>query len=206
MGENYLDLPRNYGSGDQLESQRIPDPRLHRQETRARFLRVKKRDNLAALMPTPPEKGYSYHLLINGKADFWPWVPHMVQWCGKAAELYCSTWTLNRACCTELFELLDAGTIQTASFLTGLYFKRRETAVYATLLQGLRARGLRYISFENHTKVTLIRGQDGRHLVAEGSANLTANPRLEQVVLTDDEQVYAFHREWMEEMLSDASH
>jgi len=167
---------------------------------------MRKRDHLETIVPDPPKPGESIHIITNGKADFWTWIPHMVKWCGTVKELYCSTWTLNRTCCVELFELMDAGIIEKATFLTGLYFKRRETAVYATLLQGLQARNQRYVAFENHTKITLLRAKHTHHhLVAEGSANLTSNPRLEQVVLSDDPALYAFHRGWMEETLEHAT-
>ena len=37
-------------------------------------------------------------------------------------------------------------------------------------------------------------------IVIEGSANFTANPRLEQNVMVNDEDLFRFHAEWMEEM------
>ena len=39
------------------------------------------------------------------------------------------------------------------------------------------------------------------YIVMEGSANWTANPRLEQFTVTNSRPLYDFHREWMEEML-----
>lgn len=183
-----------------LESVRMPGPGMIRRQGKARMVAMLKREHLREIMPLPPEPGVHYHLISNGKADFWTWIPCMLDWYGTAEELYISTWTLNRTAVVELGELLDAGRIRQASFLTGLYFKRRETSVYAALLECLHARGMRYVCFENHAKVTLI-ASGARRLVVAGSANLTANPRLEQYVLVDDPDVYAFHRAWMEDML-----
>jgi hypothetical protein len=87
--------------------------------------------------------------------------------------------------------------------LTGTYFKRRETAVYAFLLEGIRARGGRFRAFQNHAKVQLIANPDrDAWYTVEGSANLTSNPRLEQYVITNDRPLWEFHRRWMEEMLT----
>jgi hypothetical protein len=73
-------------------------------------------------------------------------------------------------------------------------------AVYAMLLDGIRARGGRYRSFQNHAKVLLLSNAGtGVWISVEGSANLTSNPRLEQYVITNDQGLYDFHRGWMEE-------
>ena len=93
--------------------------------------------------------GESVHIVSNGKYDFWTWVPQMLDWIGTVDEFYCSTWTLARSNCVELIELWDSGRIPLGkvSFLTGLYFKRRETATYSFLLEAIRQRGGRYIAF-----------------------------------------------------------
>jgi hypothetical protein len=186
-----------------LETVVMPEARTLRRLSKSKEITMMKREHLKAAMPSPPEPGYTYHLISNGKYDFWTWIPTAIAWYGGCQELYGSTWTLNRQAAVELFELCDAGKIKKVSILTGLYFKRRETAVYATLLQGLQTRGFRYVSLENHAKITLIHSQD-HYLSIEGSANWTANPRVEQYVITDDKAVYDFHVQWMENIFSAA--
>jgi hypothetical protein len=78
---------------------------------------------------------------------------------------------------------------------------RRESAVANTLIEGLRARRQRYVAFQNHTKVMLLAAPPD-YLVMEGSANFTANPRLEQTVFSNDRALFDFHRSWMESMLA----
>ena len=57
--------------------------------------------------------------------------------------------------------------------------------------------------FETHVKVCLIDNPEkNAYLTVEGSANLTANPRLEQYVITNDKRLWDVHRDWMEEMSS----
>ncbi len=152
------------------------------------------------MLASPPATGESVHVVSGAKFDFWTWVPVMLQWIGRSESLYCSTWTLSRANAVELFEVWDAGKIGLAHFLTGTYFKRRETAVYSLLLNGIRQRGGRYRAFQNHAKVLLLDAPaGGQWIVVEGSANLTSNPRTEQYVITSDRALWEFHRDWMEE-------
>ena len=100
----------------------------------------------------------------------------------------------------EMLELYDKGKISNIALMTGLYFKRRETAVYATILQGLKKRKQRYAAFKNHAKIILMAAKSN-FITIEGSANFTGNPRLEQYVLTNDKILYEFHRHWMESIL-----
>ncbi|MBK9968277.1 MAG: hypothetical protein IPP07_26815 [Holophagales bacterium] len=107
---------------------------------------------------------------------------------------------MSRGNVVELLALFDARRIKAVSVTSGTYFLRRESAVAATLQEGLRARGQRYRAFANHAKVVLLAAPPD-FLVFEGSANWTANPRLEQNVLVNDRELYDFHKAWMEDVL-----
>src|SRR5688500_4699840 len=107
---------------------------------------------------------------------------------------------MSRPNALELLELFDAGRIRKVTLFSGLYFKRRESAVYTTIATGLIDRGQRFLCFENHTKIILLAAGTDR-IVIEGSANFTANPRVEQNTVTNDEELFNFHRAWMEDLL-----
>jgi len=160
----------------------------------------RKTDASAALSGNLPKPGQSIHFITNARYDFWMVVRCAIEIIGKVKYFYGSTWTMNRENVQELLTLYDDGTIENISMLTGLYFKRRESAVYAQLLAGLEERGQRFNSFRNHAKVILLQSGDD-YIVMEGSANFTANPRLENFCIINDKKLYDFHKEWMEEML-----
>ena len=151
-----------------------------------------------------PKPGESWHVVSNGRFDYWRFVPVSLQLLGRPAEaLYGSTWTMSRANVRELLALYDAGKVRSVAMLTGTYFLRRESAVATTLQEGLRERGQRFRAFGNHAKVMLL-AADPDYLTFEGSANFTANPRLEQNVVSNDRDLYNFHRDWMERFLEKA--
>jgi len=166
-----------------------------------RNLAALQEEELADVLTALPAQGESLHLVSNGRWDYWRLVPVALDLLGRPAdELYGSTWTMSRQNVRELFALLDAGRIRSASILTGTYFLRRESAVAATLQEGLRARGLRYRAFANHTKVVLLAAPPD-FLVFEGSGNWTGNRRAEQLTITNDETLHGFHAGWMRELL-----
>ena len=190
--------------GDPLEAE-MPTGRSIRRTLKLRQLRLLQQEHLQEAMPTAPAPGESVHIISNGRYDFATWIPTIIKWFGRADFLYCSTWTLSRANAQEIFAIHDAGEITRGQlhFLTGLYFKRREAAVYNMLLAGLLERGGRFRAFENYAKILLVANAEaGAFVTVEGSANLNANPRFEQYVITNDRALLDFHRAWMDEVFT----
>jgi len=183
----------------------MPAGRAYRMAGKRNYLRMLQAEHLRDSMPTPPAAGESVHIVSNAKHDFATWIPTIIDWAGSADFLYCSTWTLSRPNAQEIFALHDDEKIAKGQlhFLTGLYFKRREAATYNMLLQGLVERGGRFRAFENHCKVLLLaNASKDQFITVEGSANLNANPRFEQYVVTNDRGLLEFHRSWMEDVFT----
>ena len=173
-----------------------------RMRAKAEMKTALRKESAREILGELPAPGESIHIVSNGKFDYWAFVPILCELLAKpVTQAYFSTWTLNRACCKELMELLDAGTIEQCGFLTGIYFKARESAVYATLVNGLESRGCRFRALENHSKITLL-AADPYYIVMEGSANFTANPRIEQNTIYNSKELFDFHAGWFNEILS----
>jgi hypothetical protein len=191
-------------STDPLENDRMPAAGKHaRHEARLAMRMILKKEKAEeSLADGLPKPGESHHIISNALYDFWNVIAEGVRKLGGVDEFYGSTWTMNRQNVLDLMELIDAGKIKRCRMLTGTYFKRRESAVYAQLITGLAQRGQKYVAFNNHTKIALMHAQSGRDwIVFEGSANWTANPRLENFVITNDRGLFKFHQAWMDDML-----
>lgn len=162
---------------------------------------VERKASAKEAMPDLPGIGISRHYISGAEYDFWMVIVRAIEIMDVVDEFYASTWTINRENTLELLELYDSGKLKKIGMLTGIYFKRRESAVYAQLLEGLRNRGQKYRAFRNHAKVVLLHSGDD-YIIIEGGANLTSNPRLENYVIVNDRLLYEFHRDWMEDMLN----
>ena len=53
-----------------------------------------------------------------------------------------------------------------------------------------------------HTKITLIKTVCGQHIIIGGSANLRSSMNIEQITVDNCPVLYAFHREWMADILN----
>lgn len=194
--------PISAPGSDPLERDFMPDERqMGKRNAIAQMRMVRKkekaRETLHGRLPAP---GESHHFISNANFDFWNVIAEAVLIIAPVDEFYGSTWTMNRQNVLDLMELIDGGKILKCNMLTGTYFKRRESSVYAQLLDGMTRRKQRFVAFNNHTKIALARS-GAQHIIIDGSANWTANPRLEQFNIWNSPELYDFHKAWMEEML-----
>lgn len=182
-----------------IETRETITPRMMRLEGKRRVIDAQKRKTAAELLDRLPAEGEFFHIISNGKFDYWSLIPIMVEMGSiRGAVLHASTWTLNRPNALEMLAMLDDGRLSKINLLTGTYFKRREAAVYSTIANGLAARGSRIRCLENHDKVAILNFGDSG-LIMEGSANFTANPRIEQNIVAQSAELYAHHKNWIEE-------
>lgn len=192
------------GKDDELESERmVPDDIKYVREAKIETYKALKRKFAIRHLEKIPEPGTSVHIVTNARFDFWDWVPAILEMAAPrfAVEWYGSTWILNRRNALELLKLFDEGKIRKIGFLTGIYFKRRKSAVFATVYEGLQARGQQFKACLNHSKWFSMLLDDGTGLTVEGSANFTENGNIETFVYTNDRGLFEFHKEWADELL-----
>jgi len=187
------DWDRKTESGEEIA------PRTLKRDAKNLLRAAMKREELkdVFIFPAP---GESVHTVSNGKFDYWTYAPLIVERMEKPIDFWCSTWSMNRGIALDIVRLFDKGAFRSINILTGMYFKRREPAVYSVLLDGLKERKQNYRAAKNHAKVILFDDGDTA-IVCAGSANLTSNPRIEQTVVTSDRELFEFHRGWMKDVI-----
>jgi hypothetical protein len=195
-----LFAPREFSQN--IETRETISPRKVVLDGKRKMIDVRRRKSARELLERLPEEGEYFHMVSDGNFDYWSLIPMIAEMAGsRGATLHASTWTMNRRNALEMLELIDAGIFKHVSLLTGTYFKRRESAVYATIANGLAARNSRIRCLENHAKVAIISaGKTG--YILEGSANFTANPRIEQNIVAKSRELYEHHRKWIEDVFA----
>lgn len=192
-------------NGELETTEKIPIQVHKKKLKKLEMINILKREKFAKALPEFPEKDYSYHIVSNGDFDFFTVIPMLVEKhpAKRFDEFYGSTWTMNRGNVNTIFEMFDKNQIGNINILTGTYFKRRESAVYAQLLNGILKREQKYKCFENHAKIALMGNHTtGDYIIIEGSANFTANPRAEQYVINNNKDLFLFHKNWMDTYLN----
>lgn len=167
-------------------------------------MRYESKIEVAADLAFMPAKGETIHVISTGYFDHWSLIP---VYCGllggQGLTFYGTTWTMNRENALDLLRLYDEKIVTSIAMFTGTYFKRRSTAVYSTLVHGLMQRkDCTFTAFKNHTKITLLDNGDDT-IVIEGSANYTENQNAENYTVSNDRDLYNFHRAWMDRVKDD---
>lgn len=198
--DNLNDLFRPIDYGVSLETTETITPRKVRIDGKRKMITCLKKEKAKDLLGHPPKPNEFFHIVSNGSFDYWQLCPLLIELTkAKNVTIHASTWTLNRQNALEMLEMLDDGRCGSLHLLTGTYFKRRESAVFATIANGLMQRKQKIRALENHAKVLLIDDHAGNYFVMEGSANFTANPRIEQNIIGNNRELYEHHRGWIEE-------
>jgi len=114
-------------------------------------------------------------------------------------ELYLATLSYNRDTLNELIDLIDESRIGLVTLITSVYDRANDPDRFNFARDELTSRGHRILAMRNHCKLILASFSDGTFYVSESSANLRSHSTTEQIALTNDTGLYAFHRQWMEE-------
>lgn len=180
----------------------VISPRKAKIQTKILHKSFLKKEKAGKVLTELPAENESIHIVSNGSFDYFNLVPIAIELMGgRCNDFYFSTWTLNNINTESILKLFDEKKITSVNCLVGLYFKQREAAVFNKLYEGLKKRSQRIFANENHSKITLLdNGKD--FFIIEGSANFTANPRIEQFTIINSPSLHAFHKEWMNEIFS----
>jgi hypothetical protein len=198
----------------------LPTSKAHTRRGAQRvFINGLKKEALSQLVPTMPPPNTDVYVIGNGAGaekkwiaggidntafDFGTFIPHLTSLFDQptGCTAYISSWTMNRNHALSLIEMLDDGRLTKLTVFTDPYFQRREPAVATTLIQGLQRHQQTYLAFKNHCKIIALASGE-QTCVVTGSANLSAQPRCEQYVLTTAPAVYGFFvQEFFEAMLN----
>lgn len=147
-----------------------------------------------AFLTELPEINEQFHILSNGKFDYWQLIATALKLCNVPINhLFLSTWTINLPISLEIIALLECGKIKSVTMWLNDYLKSRDPHVWSFLTEHLRARKQKIFSTKNHAKIAAWQCADGRCYVLSGSANLTANPRIEQNFIAQSPELYHFY-------------
>jgi len=197
--------------GNLETARQLRHPAIHaRRASKRHFINGLKKEALTVLVPELPSPDTDLYIIGNGSGaekkwvaggiepeafDFGTFIPHIVERLGNGCVAYVATWTMNRNHALSMIDMLSNGRLAQLTVFTDPYFRRREASVAAELVLGLAQfpeRG-RFLAFKNHVKVICIANADRtRFCTVTGSANLSAQPRCEQYILTTAPDVYEF--------------
>jgi len=153
-------------------------------------------------LPDPEE---SFHCLMGGDYHGFDLVIAIHSLAEAPIDfLHLTTLGFNRHNMTHLIGMLDSGRVGSVRVLCSEYFASADTTTFLFAKKELEARGQSIVATRNHSKVMLFAIGQQRFTV-ESSANLRSCNNLEQFSLTHSIELYEFHRDWIEQVLTNGA-
>lgn len=149
-----------------------------------------------------PNKKSSQHVISDGTFDFYSFVGAALEMQSTGFDEFLgTTWLMNQPISSDLIYQYDTDRIRNITLIVGRYLKARTPNVYGFLKNSARERDrIRIKEGRIHAKIILLGNYDtSTFLTIEGSANFTENPRTEQYVISNDLDIYEFHKTWIDE-------
>lgn len=197
------DLDTSFGIETPHDATRVQNPRV----SAVAITRAKRQEAVAERKVEALESligrldpGTAWHCITTGDIDSGSYLDLLIRGYGPFEHAYISTWRIAREYINRLERYLQQGQLGGFTLFTGDYFAARYPADY-TRVCNLADTGVgRVYRWLNHAKMFALRNpQTGWACVLETSANMTANPRTEQTVITVDADLYRFYRHWFED-------
>lgn len=164
---------------------------------------------LSALIGSPPQPTECFKMLsVGGGFSSLGIIKYIAELEG-IQELYASTFRIGKSHFEVLNSLHGAGKLDKAHFITSstqertddkMVYKGREYNYYEYIVTTCEANGWEIKSFDNHSKLILMKTPTSFYVV-ETSSNLNENPKMEQFSWENDESLYRWYKELFVELL-----
>jgi hypothetical protein len=180
------------------KTQAAPCIITHRhQPSRRRHEDHRHRGLLAGVLTPLPTAGESIHIILPGNVALGDVVWSVVDGTQLQGPLHVSTLGFGRAWIHGLLARLQARQITAATVCCSDYFAKSDAAEFQEARELLAPWPVTLVAGRTHAKVATF-----GHISMEGSANLRACRSIENVSITNDTNLAAFHRRWITTLTS----
>ena len=186
-----LDLPDNFIWTP--KAQPVPTIRTHRHRPpRRRAEDHRHRGAIAGILDPLPTAGETVHIVLPGNVPLGEVLWHIVDAGDQPGALHVSTLGFGRAWIHGLLARLQARQITEATICCSDYVAKADAAEFQEARELLAPWPVTLVAGRTHAKVAVF------HSVSmEGSANLRACRSIENLSVTNDTALAAFHRQWI---------
>ena len=166
---------------------------------RVHFLKAKALSDLC-VKPLPGEQ---YRIITEKQFNAYALILHLLE-TEEIERMYLAIYRINEQTVASLIDFIEAGKIKKATFVISNFFNQtRKPERWAIKLREFcdNNSDCEHVYTHNHSKVLAVKTTSGSHYVFEGSGNMSDNARIEQYIYENSEEVYLFHKSWMDELI-----
>ncbi len=145
-----------------------------------------------------PEKDEQFRIITRKAINSFDFILAVLAEKGRIDEMFIAFYRIGKKVAIELNELQKKNKIGKITFLINDGFPKLVPDAYNTIKQ-LESEKWEVKLENNHTKIIGMKCNED-FLIVEGSGNLSINARIEQYVFDNNEEIYNFHKKWINEI------
>ena len=162
------------------------------------FIRPENARALLEHLPVGPDD--RTHCLLRGDFVLCDIIPALIAERGRCPHLRISTLGLSIANADALACLVERGHVGALTLIVSHYFAQVDKATVFRAVDARLAGVARLVITRTHAKVICLPTACGDTFTLEGSANLRSSDNIEQMVITNDPDTFAFHGAWIDDL------
>lgn len=144
-----------------------------------------------------PEKNESVHIVTKNAINSFDFIVAISRK-EHISEMYLAVYRIGKKVINILNDLINNNKIDNVTVLINDGFPKLQREAYM-LMKSYERSNFKIKLENNHTKIIAIKTENNCYTI-EGSGNLSINARIEQYVFCNDEKLYTFHKNWIEEI------
>lgn len=161
-------------------------------------------ENARAVLGHLPQPGGRTHCVLRGDFVLCDLIPAIIAERGRCEHLHIATLGLSVANADTLAALHERGLVGAITLVCSHYFAQVDkTTTFRQVRSRLEGRATLIVT-RSHAKVIGLPTAAGDYFVLEGSANLRSSDNTEQMVIFNDEETLAWHRQWLAQLTTHA--
>lgn len=116
------------------------------------------------------------------------------------SEVYIAVYRMNLKSVTYLKEFIESNKVSGIILLSNFFRENKKYERWCHELISFSNQSTKLtVKFAvNHAKVFAAKTECGKHIVFEGSGNLSDNARIEQYLFESNKETYQFHKQWIQ--------
>ena len=184
-----------FSGGGKRERQSIKSESIEVKTTHE-IRRCVSESKLREILPAVLEKDTSYHIISGGDIDSMSFLKHVL-YSQSTDYLLLSTWCMALEDIKQLDIFIKQKKIKRLDAYVGEIFPGTYLKEYEALKPVVAQTGGRVVVFRNHSKIFAGSGPDFKFVV-ESSANINTNPRTENTVITTNDALFDFYKDFFD--------
>jgi len=163
----------------------------------------KKASNFKDIVGVNLEQNTQYRIVTDKSFNAITVVSYLLEYY-NIDEIYMVVYRMNNKSFDYLKSIIEKDNIKTGLIVSSFFRENKRYERWAKEIKILseNTENVKTSFCNSHAKVFLAKTTCGKHIVFEGSGNLSDNARIEQYIFEDNESVYNFHKKWIDDILN----